>query len=275
MEPLPEAFAIKLSGYLREYLAVGGMPAVLTAFMETHDIWTAEKVLDSVLQAYESDFSKHIPAKDIPKLFMIWNAIPSQFAKENRKFIYGEVRKGARAKDLEDALQWLLNASMVRKVDLAEVPELPLTAVADRKTFKLYPTDVGVLRKLAKLSPSVILNSQDIFSDFKGKLAENFVLEQLCAMGISPICYWFNPAGRAEVDFLIQDNDIVVPVEAKSGLSLNAKSLKIFRERYNPQIAIRTSMKNLRLDNGLLNIPLYLLGELPRLLKLARNVSNK
>ena len=275
LEPLPEAFAIKLSGYLREYLAVGGMPAVLAAFMETHDIWTAEKVLDSVLQAYESDFSKHIPAKDIPKLFMIWNAIPSQFAKENRKFIYGEVRKGARAKDLEDALQWLINASMVRKVDLAAVPELPLTAVADRKTFKLYPADVGVLRKLAKLSPSVILNSQDIFSGFKGKLTENFVLEQLCAMGISPICYWFNPAGRAEVDFLIQDNDIVIPVEAKSGLSLNAKSLKIFRERYNPQIAIRVSMKNLRMDNGLLNIPLYLLGELPRLLKLARNVNSK
>ena len=270
LEPLVEAFAVKLSNYLHEYLAIGGMPAVLTTFIETNDIWSADKVLDSVMQAYESDFSKHIPAKDIPKLFMIWNAIPSQFAKENRKFIYGEVRKGARARDLEDALQWLLNASMVRKVELAEVPELPLKSVADRKTFKLYPVDVGILRKLAKLSPSVILNSQDIFSDFKGKLVENFVLEQLCTMGFSPVCYWFNPAGKAEVDFLIQDNDIVIPVEAKSGLSLTAKSLRIFRDKYAPQIAIRTSMKNLRLDDGLLNIPLYLLGEFPRLLSMAR-----
>ncbi len=270
LEPLAEAFTVKLSDYLKEYLAVGGMPAVITTFLEKHDIWEAEQTLDSVLQAYESDFSKHISATDIPKLFMIWNSIPAQFAKENRKFIYGEVRKGTRAKDLEDALQWLIKASLIKKIELVETPEIPLTAVADRKTFKLYPSDVGVLRKLAKLSPSVILNSQDIFSDFKGRLVENLVLEQLCAMKYSPVCYWYNPAGKAEVDFLIQDDDIVIPVEAKSGLSLNAKSLKIYRERFKPAIAIRTSMKNLKLDDNLLNIPLYLLSELPRLLKIAR-----
>ncbi len=270
LEPLAEAFTVKLSGYLKEYLAVGGMPAAITAFMDEHDIWAAEQVLDSVLQAYESDFSKHISAVNIPKLFVIWNSIPTQFAKENRKFIYGEVRTGARAKDLEDALQWLIQASMVNKIDLVETPDIPLSAVAERKTFKLYPADVGVLRKMAKLSPTVILNSQDIFSDFKGRLVENLVLEQLRAMKYSPVCYWFNPAGKAEVDFLIQDEDCVIPIEVKSGLSLNSKSLKVYRERFNPQIAIRTSMNNLRLDDGLLNIPLYLLGELPRLLNLAR-----
>lgn len=270
LEPLAEAFTVKLSNYFMEYLAVGGMPAVITAFLENHDIWEAEQTLDSVLQAYESDFSKHISPTDIPKLFMIWYSIPSQFAKENRKFIYGEVRKGARAKDLEDALQWLIKASMVNKVELAEIPEIPLTAVADRKTFKLYPSDVGVLRKLAKLSPSVILNSQNIFNDFKGRLVENFVLEQLRAMKYSPVCYWYNSTGKAEVDFLIQDDEIVIPVEAKSGLSLNAKSLKIYKERFNPIIAVRISMKNLHLDDNLLNVPLYLLGELPRLLKIAR-----
>ena len=270
LEPLADAFTAKLNSYLREYIAVGGMPAALSTFIDTHDVWAADRVLDSVMQAYESDFSKHIPSKDIPKLYMIWQSIPSQFARENRKFIYGEVRKGARAKDLEDAMQWLLNASMIRKVELAEVPELPLAAVADRKIFKLYPSDVGILRKLAKLSPTVILDSHDIFSDFKGRLAENLVLEQLLAMDYSPVCYWYNPDGQAEVDFLIQDNDIVIPVEVKSGMNLNAKSLRSFREKYNPQIAIRTSLNNLKFDNGLLNIPLYLFGELPRLLQMAR-----
>ncbi len=270
LEPLLDAFEEKLGKYLREYLTVGGMPAAITAYMEHHDIWEAEEVLDSILQAYEADFSKHVPAKDIPKLFLIWKSIPAQFAKENKKFIYGEVREGARAKDLEDALQWLMNASLVRKVERVSIPELPLSALADRKTFKLYPADVGILRKLAQLSPSVVLNSQDIFSDFKGKLAENLVLEQLCSLGFSPVCYWSNPTGKAEVDFLIQDDDMVIPIEVKSGLSLNAKSLKTYRAGYAPGIAIRTSMQNLRFDDGLLNIPLYLLGELPRLLKLAR-----
>ncbi len=270
LEPLVDAFTVKLSGYLREYIAVGGMPAALSTFIETHDVWAADRVLDSIMLSYESDFSKHIPAKDIPKLYLIWQSIPNQFARENRKFIYGEVRKGARAKDLEDALQWLLNASMLSKIELAEVPELPLAAVADRKVFKLYPADVGILRKLAKLSPTVILDSHDIFSDFKGRLTENLVLQQLQAMDYSPVCYWFNTDGRAEVDFLIQDDDIVIPVEVKSGLSLNAKSLRSYRTKYNPLIAIRTSLNNLKFDDGLLNVPLYLVGELPRLLRIAR-----
>ena len=272
LEPLADAFCQKLSNYLREYLTLGGMPAVITAFLETHDYNIAEQELDSILQAYEADFSKHIDAKDIPKLFMLWKAIPAQFAKENRRFIYGEVREGARAKDLEDALRWLINASMVQKVNAVETPAAPLTAVIDPKCFKLYPSDVGILRKLAKLPPAVIAESMDIFSDFKGKLAENLVLEQFYALGISPVCYWYNEKGKAEVDLLIQDDNKIIPVEVKSGLSLKAKSLKTYREKYNPEISIRTSMNNLRFDDGLLNIPLYLLGELPRLLKLAKQL---
>ena len=202
---------------------------------------------------------------------MIWHSIPAQFAKENRRFIFGEVRHGARAKDLEDALQWLINASMVQKVCAVNSPEYPLTAVMEKNTFKLYPSDVGILRKLARISPAVIVNSQDIFCDFKGRLAENLVLEQFYALGINPVCYWYNNKGKAEVDFLIQNDNQIIPVEAKSGLSVNAKSLKFYRETYKPQLAIRTSMKNLRLDEGLLNIPLYLLGELPRFLNLAKD----
>ena len=269
LEPLADAFCSKLSIYLAEYLTVGGMPAAVNAFLETRDWQVVEQELDSILQAYEADFSKHIPAGDIPKLFQIWQSIPAQFARENRRFFYGEVRQGARAKDLEDALQWLINASMVQKVNAVEAPEYPLTAVMERKTFKLYPTDVGVLRKLARVSPEVTANSQDIFSDFKGRLAENLVLEQFYALGMKPVCYWFNSRGKAEVDFLIQDGNRIIPVEVKSGLSVNAKSLKFYRGLYKPGISIRASMKNLRLDDGLLNVPLYLLGELPRLLELA------
>ena len=270
LEPLEDAFCAKLGAILSEYLAVGGMPAVITAFLENRNLRAAEQELDSILQAYEADFSKHIRPSDIPKLMQIWHSIPAQFARENRRFIFGEVRQGARAKDLEDALQWLVGAAMVRKVNAVDAPEYPLTAVTAPKTFKLYPADVGILRKLAKLRPEVIAESLDIFSDFKGRLAENLVLEQFYALGIDPVCYWFNSQGKAEVDFLIQDRNSVVPVEVKSGVNVNAKSLKFYRDRYAPRISVRASMKNLRLDDGLLNIPLYLLGELPRFLALAR-----
>ncbi len=275
LEPLADAFCNKLQVYLSEYLTVGGMPAAITAYLETRDWNIVEQELDSILQAYEADFSKHAESCDVPKLMQIWHSIPSQFAKENRRFIFGEVRHGARAKDLEDSLQWLIGASMVQTVCAVSSPEYPLTAVMEKNTFKLYPSDVGILRKLARISPAVIVNSQDIFSDFKGRLAENLVLEQFCALGINPVCYWYNNKGKAEVDFLIQDDNRLVPVEVKSGLSVNAKSLRFYRDTFRPQLAIRTSMKNLRLDDGLLNIPLYLLGELPRLLELARANSLK
>ena len=270
LAPIPEAFAEKLGGYLREYLTFGGMPAVLSEFIESRDLEKTEEELAAVISAYESDFSKHIPAKDIPKLYLIWNSIPVQFARENRKFVYSEVRPGARAKDLEDALQWLINASMVIQVKNVETPEIPLKAYENRKTFKLYTSDVGVLRRLANLPPGALLNNLDVFSGFKGKLAENFVLQQLHALKFDPISYWTNTAGRAEVDFLIQDGAAVVPVETKSGLNLKAQSLRTYREKYHPAVSVRTSMSNLRMDNGLLNIPLYLMSEFPRLLKSAR-----
>ena len=266
LAPINDAFASKLSVYLREYLTIGGLPAAICAFLETHDLSITENELDSIMDAYQSDFSKHIQYADITKLHLLWQAIPAQFARENRRFFYNEVRAGARAKDLEDAMQWLINASMVQKVDCAQEPSFPLSASADRKIFKLYPTDVGILRKLARIQSGVSINSPDLFSDFRGRLTENFVLEQLYAMQFSPICYWFNAGGRAEVDFLIQHKDQVIPVEVKSGLSLTAKSLKVYRERYRPKLAIRTSMQNLRYDDGLLNIPLYLISELPRFL---------
>ncbi len=270
LEPLADPFCGKLSAYLSEYLTIGGMPAAITAFLETHDWNIVEQELDSILQAYEADFSKHAESCDVQKLMQIWHSIPAQFARENRRFIFGEVRHGARAKDLEDALQWLISASMVQKVCAVSSPEYPLMAVMEKNTFKLYPSDVGILRKLARISATVIANNQDFFSGFQGRLTENLVLEQFYALGINPVCYWYNRKGQAEVDFLIQLDNRIVPVEAKSGLNVKAKSLKCYRDNHHPQLAIRASMKNLRLDDGLLNIPLYLLGELPRLLELAK-----
>ena len=269
LEPVPLPFADRLSDYLRQYLAFGGMPEVLSCWLEKHDIEETQNRLEAVIRAYESDFSKHIPARDTPKLYGIWKSVPAQFARENKRFFYGEVRKGARAKDLEDAMQWLLNASMIHRVPQVNLPVLPLAAHADRKIFKLYLSDVGVLRELAELPPGPILNSSDVFHDFHGRLAENYVLQQLCAMRFSPVCYWVNDSGASEVDFLIQNGSAVIPIETKSGMNVKAKSLRVYREKYDPVLSVRTSMQNLRLDGGLLNIPLYLMGEFPRLLKLA------
>lgn len=269
LEPVPLPFADRLSDYLRQYLAFGGMPEVLSCWLEKHDIEETQNRLEAVIRAYESDFSKHIPARDTPKLYGIWKSVPAQFAHENKRFFYGEVRKGARAKDLEDAMQWLLNASMIHRVPQVNLPDLPLAAHADRKIFKLYLADVGVLRELAELPPGPILNSSDVFQDFHGRLAENYVLQQLNAMRFSPVCYWVNDSGASEVDFLIQNDSAVIPVETKSGMNVKAKSLRVYREKYDPVLSVRTSMQNLRLDSGLLNIPLYLMGEFPRLLKLA------
>jgi hypothetical protein len=266
--PVSEALAGKLEQRLREYLVLGGMPAVLSRYIETQDLFAADEVLQEVITAYELDFSKHAPTRDIPKLFLIWKSIPEQLAREHAKFMYGEVRPGARAKDLEDALRWLQEAGLVCKVNNVTTPQLPLSAHENRRCFKLYMSDLGVLRKLAKLPLSSIINASDVFGEFKGRLTENFVLLQLKCAGFDPICYWTSLA-TAEVDFLVQDETGIVPVEVKSGLNRTARSLRVYREKYRPELSVRTSLLNLRLDAGLLNLPLYLINEFPRLIRSA------
>ncbi len=267
LEPLNRAFTTRLEGYFREYLAWGGLPEVLSTYIDTKDFVRTEAVIEDIVRAYEGDFGKYAEPRDVAKIQLIWDALPNQFAKDNRKFIYGEVKAGARARELEDALMWLINADLVKKVMCASVPELPLLATADRKTFKLYSSDVGLLRHLAKLAPEKVFLNKDVFSNFRGHLVENYVLQQLETLRFDPVCYWYNQSGEAEVDFLVQTDFDVVPIEVKSGTCLNAKSLRTFREKFKPKLAIRASLQNLCLDNGLLNIPLYLLSELPRFLK--------
>ena len=265
---IPEIFLKKLEEYLREYIALGGMPAVLTKYLETNNLFAAEDVLDGIFKSYEMDFSKHAPKEDVKKLYLIWNSIPKHLARENAKFIFDEVRSGARAKDLEDEIEWLLNSGLVKKVYNVKNPQLPLMSHIERKIFKLYTADTGILRRLAKLPIDTVISAKDLFADFKGRLVENYVLQQLSALEISPVCYWTSSAD-AEVDFLIQSQDGAIPVEVKSGENLKAKSLATFRKKYSPELSIRASMKNLRLDAGLLNIPLPFVNQIKRMINAA------
>ncbi len=258
VKPLSGAFLAELEKHLRDYIAIGGMPEAVHAFLNSHDMAEVEKIQDAIITTYELDFSKHAPHADIPKLQLLWDSIPVQLGRENAKFIYGEVKTGARAKDLEDALRWLTEAGLISIVRRIEKPEIPLNAYADRKSFKIYLADTGLLRRLADVPASSILLNKDIFGEFKGQLVENFVLQQLKAMNFRSIYYWTS-GNIAEVDFVIQHDREVIPVEVKSGLNVKARSLKIYREKYNPSKALRFSMQNLREDNGLLNVPLGLI----------------
>jgi len=258
VEGLSLAVADEFEKHLRTYLTLGGMPEVLNSFLEHQDIQKAEKIQDAIINAYELDFSKHAPTPDIAKLFLLWKSIPLQLARENAKFIYGEVKPGARAKDLEDALRWLTEAGLVRKINRIEKPDIPLAAYEDRKSFKLYLADTGLLRRLADIPAESVILNQDIFSEYKGRLVENFVQQHLTAMGKKNLFYWTS-GNTAEVDFVMQEQTGIIPVEVKSGLNVRARSLKVYREKYTPAYALRFSMQNLRADNGLINIPLYLL----------------
>ena len=267
-EPLSEAVADEFEKHLRLYLALGGMPEVLNTFIAGQDIADAEKVQDEILRSYELDFSKHAPTPDIAKLFLLWRSIPLQLARENAKFIYGEVKTGARARDLEDALRWFQEAGLVNKINRIEKPVIPLAACEDRKSFKLYLTDTGLLRRLAGIPAESIIMDQDIFREYRGRLAENYVQQQLAALGKKDLFYWTS-GNTAEVDFIMQEKTAIVPIEVKSGSNVRARSMKVYREKYHPEAALRFSMQNLRMDNGLLNIPLYLLSRYAKLLEQA------
>jgi predicted AAA+ superfamily ATPase len=255
--PLP--ITEKLSDYLKQYFIVGGMPGAVASWLETRDYSSVEARQRDILETYENDFSKHAPKNVVPKLRHLWNSIPSQLAKENKKFVYGLVREGARARDFEESLLWLLDSGLLRKVGRITKAAMPLKAYEDMRAFKLYHLDVGLLRMKSGLPPQIILDGAKLFEEFKGALTEQFVLSELeCMPSVRSIHYWTSEA-TAEVDFVFADDRDIYPVEVKSGGNLRAKSLRVYRDKYSPPIAIRASLSNLRLDDGLLNIPLYAL----------------
>jgi len=262
LREIPKVITDKLTDYLKLYFVIGGMPAVVSSWIETRDFSEVETRQRDILETYENDFSKHAPKNLVPKLRYLWNSVPSQLAKENKKFIYGLVRKGGRAREYEEAMLWLLDSGLLRKLGRITKAAVPLKAYEDLKAFKLYHLDVGLLRVMSELSPEAIIDGIKIFEEYKGALTEQFVLSELAGLDfIRSIHYWTSEA-TAEVDFVFADSSDIFPLEVKASANLKAKSLKIYRERYSPNLAIRTSLANLKLDDGLLNVPLFTLFNL-------------
>lgn len=265
-EKMPEMFLEKYLDYLKKYFIIGGMPSAVKAWIETKDFSEVTEIQRKLLLSYENDFSKHAPGNVVPKIHYIWNSIPSQLAKENKKFIYGLAKEGARAREYEDALLWLKDSGLIRRVGLVSGGRLPLRAYEDLKAFKIYFLDVGLLRTACEIEPDIILDSVAVFKEFMGALTEQFVLQELQAAEIAPNIYYWSEGATSEVDFIFSYKNKIVPVEAKAGLAVHAQSLKVFCKKYEPEIAIRTSLKDYRMDNNLLNLPLYLLWNVKRIL---------
>ena len=259
---IPGAITEKLTDYLKLYFVIGGMPAAVASWIETRDFGLVERRQLDILETYENDFSKHAPKNIVPKLRHLWNSVPAQLAKENKKFIYGLVRDGARARDYEEAMLWLLDSGLLRKVGRITKASAPLKAYEDLKAFKLYHLDVGLLRAMSELPPEVILGGVKIFEEFKGALTEQYVLSELVGMDFIRNVYYWTSQATAEIDFVFSDGKIIIPVEVKSGKSLQARSLKVYRDKFNPGLSIRASLSNFELDGGLLNVPLYALFNL-------------
>jgi len=242
---------------LKHYYYVGGMPEVVQRFADNRDFNEAREIQGRILAAYEQDFSKHAPNEIIPRIRMLWNSIPAQLTKENKKFIYGIIKEGARAKDYEMALMWLTDCGLVHKVHRVTAPNIPLKAYEDLKAFKLFLVDVGLLGCMVRLNQTVLLNGNELFKEFKGALTEQYVLQQLKTLKGVEAYYWTNDRGNAEVDFLIDNGNEVIPIEVKAETNLKAKSLKTFYEKFSTKTAIRTSMTDYKQEEWLLNLPLW------------------
>ncbi len=252
-----EAFADKLTEYLKSYFCVGGMPAAVQKWIDTHDYYAVEKIQRQLLISYEDDFSKHAPRNLIAKIRYVWQSIPAQLAKENKKFIYGLVREGARAREYEDAIMWLNDTGLIRRVHRVTKPALPLNAYTDLQAFKVYLLDIGLLRAMSGLSVQVIIEGNRLFEEFKGSLTEQYALQEMSLFSrITPLCYWTS-SSKAEVDFVFSDGINVYPLEVKAGVNVQAKSLKIYAENYSPKQIYRASLLPYTENGNIINLPLY------------------
>lgn len=247
---------------LKQYYFVGGMPEAVESFAENQDFNEVRQIQKRILAAYEQDFSKHAPNEVVPRLRMLWNSIPAQLAKENKKFIYGLVREGARAKDYETALLWLSDCGLIHRVSRVNAPGIPLRAYEDMKAFKLFVLDVGLLGCMTGLHQRTLLDGNALFVEFKGALTEQYVCQQLKTLADLELCYYTNDRGSCEVDFVVDTGGRVMPLEVKAETNLRAKSLKTYREKFSPELAIRTSMADYRKEDGLVNLPLYAIGQI-------------
>ncbi|MDR0970455.1 MAG: ATP-binding protein [Lentimicrobiaceae bacterium] len=249
----------------QQFLAVGGMPAAVREWTESNDINRVEMILKNILADYKDDFSKHTSNAESRKIGNLWRSIPQQFAKENHKFSYKTIEPSARGRDYAFAIDWLIDAGLIYKIDLvAHGDKLPLSFYADNSDFKIYSLDIGLLRQLAGLPASVVIGNDTIWSNFGGAFAENFVLQQLRSLGFEEAYYWagnahnsHQPKGKSELDFVVSAHNSVIPIEVKSGEQVKGQSLRVFRNKYSPELSLRFSLKGLEYNEGLLNIPLY------------------
>lgn len=244
---------------LKHYYYIGGMPEAVQAFADNRDFNEVREIQRRILAAYEQDFSKHAPNEAVPRIRMLWNSIPAQLTKENKKFIYGLIKEGARAKEYELALLWLADCGLVHKVNRVASPGLPLKAYEDLKAFKLFFVDIGLLACMVGLRQDVLLDGNELFREFKGALTEQYVLQQLKTMKGFGIYYWASERGSAEVDFVVDNGANVLPIEVKAEVNLQAKSLKVYRDKFQPKLSVRTSMADYRREDWLLNCPLWMI----------------
>ena len=265
-EAIPNIFFNQLIEKFKTYYISGGMPEAIVALFEKGTDYCQE-VLQNILDAYKLDFSKHISNKYISKINYVWDSLPSQLAKENKKFLYQTVKPGARARDYEDALIWLLNAGLVHRISRSKKPYLPLSAYDDLSAFKVYTIDVGLLRRLSQLDPIAVSEGNRFFTEFKGALTENYILQSLVNQYEIVPRYWTS-GNMAEIDFLVQYQNEIIPVEVKSDLNIRSKSLVFYRKEFNPKISIRYSLKNLNYADGLIEMPLFMADFTKKLLVL-------
>lgn len=261
---LINTFSSNYTKLLRQYYFIGGMPEAVSHFSIHNDFTAAREIQQQILDAYEQDFSKHAPNDIVPRIRMLWNSVPAQLAKENKKFVYGLVKEGARAKEYEQAMLWLTDCGLIHQVHRITVPTIPLKAYEDLKAFKLFLLDVGLLSCMVRLDPSVLLEGDVLFKEFKGALTEQYVLQQLKTIKDTVPYYWTNEKGSAEIDFIFSVGSSVIPLEVKAETNLMAKSLKVYHEKFSPIISIRASMSNYKKEDWLINLPLYMIEYIKR-----------
>lgn len=255
---LIDAYSTKYIELLKKYYYIGGMPEAVQTYIDTDDFYEVRKVQKNLLKYYEEDFSKHAPKEVVPRIMMVWNSIPSQLAKENRKFIYGSMREGARAKDFELAIQWLEDAGLILRNYRIKKPDIPLIAYMDMNCFKMFLLDVGLLAAKTDIHAKVLLDGCRIFEEFKGALTEQFVAQQLKASD-KDLYYYSTENSSGEIDFILQQEMQCIPIEVKAEENLRARSLRAFCDKYKVQTAIRSSMSNYREQDWMVNVPLYAL----------------
>ncbi len=263
--PLPEAFHIQLINLLRRYYFCGGMPEAVQCMAEKNSLEDVRQIHREIITSYSLDFAKHAKTADIPKLSHIWDSIVEQLARENKKFMFSAIRKSARARDYENAVIWLEDAGLILRAFCVNTPKRPLQASRLKNIFKIYALDVGILGAMANINGEALVSGDQIFNEFAGAFTENYAAQQLRAALETNLQYWKNKTGKAEVDFLFETDGKIYPLEVKAGINLKSKSLHSFADKYNLSHLFRTSLRNLRQDGNICNIPLYYLDSLPRI----------